>query len=354
MGEAKLRTAVKASVLRTTELLRAHSSPDGFVGLQLLAIDLGCQDAAMTYLGEFPAALQEGLSIARKQQTACSSSTTAPTTVLWFGWPCGRQQVTFLRTTPETVRCALIMALSGAAARGYGACLTSFAEPIWRSTFASLEPGFNDLSAAVSSEVARVYPSISIVGLGAEAQLITLPKMLTEEDEFGALGSVLRILDEFATTSDSLLRHCGRVSLSFDGLDDDPREVWDIPSCAQLMQEVDRHAPHWLWLASPVQYVMWLATLVADGKTQINEMSQVVLALDNAGAETVLQRGIHAAVDVLKFAGQDPMLDGVEAKLRRVQATLHSAVELMCGRIVGGGHGKVTALGRNKETSSGQ
>ena len=179
------------------------------------------------------------------------------------------------------------------------------------------------------------------MGLGQDARLITIPKISTDEQLYGSLGSVLRMLDEFAATSDSLVRHCGRVSLSFDGVDDDPREVWDIPMCAQLMKEINRHAPHWLWLASPAQYVMWLATLVADGKTQLNEQKQVVLDLSQSAASALLIRGIQGAVDALKSSGQDPTLDGIDVKLRGLQVTMRSATELMRGRLVGGGHGKM-------------
>jgi hypothetical protein len=339
MGEAKRRLAVKTSVQRLNNRLREHGGCTEPTNLQLLVIDLDCVGAATRYLGDLPTALQECLAIA--QQQVAAGATPAPTTVVWFGWPNGRQQVSYLAAAHDSVRTALEVALSGAAARGYGVSLTSIAAPIWQSAFSTLEPGFDELSAAVAAEVARVSSGITMVNLGEDARLITLPKMATDEQMFGTLGSVLRTLDEFAVTSDALLRQCGKVSISFDGLDDDPREVWDIPQCAQLMKEIDRHAPHWLWLTSPAQYVMWLATLVVDGKTGLNEQKQVVLELDQAAANAILLRGVLAAVDVLKFSGQDPTLDGVEAKLRRMQTTFLSGVELMHGRVVSGGHGKL-------------
>ena len=60
------------------------------------------------------------------------------------------------------------------------------------------------------------------------------------------LGTLSGLLDTDATVR----RFRGRVNVSFDGFDDDPREIYEIPEIRRFCAELDARFPYWLYFLS--------------------------------------------------------------------------------------------------------
>ena len=65
-------------------------------------------------------------------------------------------------------------------------------------------------------------------------------------DTSATLGTLSGLLDTDATVR----RFRGRVNVSFDGFNDDPREIYEIPEIRRFCAELDARFPYWLYFLS--------------------------------------------------------------------------------------------------------
>lgn len=75
----------------------------------------------------------------------------------------------------------------------------------------------------------------------------------------GDPSPLLRLLDSMIASKKSIDAHAGRVHITFDGYDDDPREIFEIEGPRDYLQRVAKHAPWWSLLSAPESLHIWLA-----------------------------------------------------------------------------------------------
>ena len=66
------------------------------------------------------------------------------------------------------------------------------------------------------------------------------------KDISATLGTLAGLLDADATVR----RFQGRVNVSFDGFNDDPREIYEMPEIRDFCADLDAHFPYWLYFLS--------------------------------------------------------------------------------------------------------
>lgn len=60
----------------------------------------------------------------------------------------------------------------------------------------------------------------------------------------------LPLLQRLTADRLSALEYCGRISLVFDGYDNDPRELFEIPEVRSYFQRLDEQWPYWFFFLS--------------------------------------------------------------------------------------------------------
>lgn len=75
--------------------------------------------------------------------------------------------------------------------------------------------------------------------------------VVPREDVFsGDLGETLGVLRYLATATEALTTYRERVDIRFDGFDEDPRELWEIPEVRSFVERLDEQFPFWLYFMS--------------------------------------------------------------------------------------------------------
>ncbi len=68
-----------------------------------------------------------------------------------------------------------------------------------------------------------------------------------DDIQSGDLSTVLDMLQGFLQSQDAVVNGRGRVSLFFEGYDDDPRDVYDIPEIRRYAKALDEAFPYWFY-----------------------------------------------------------------------------------------------------------
>jgi hypothetical protein len=61
--------------------------------------------------------------------------------------------------------------------------------------------------------------------------------------------TVLTALNSFLETQERVAWGRGRITLIFEGFDDDPRDVWNIPEIRRYIEKLDEQFPYWFYFA---------------------------------------------------------------------------------------------------------
>ena len=61
--------------------------------------------------------------------------------------------------------------------------------------------------------------------------------------------TVLTALNSFLETRERVVWGRGRITLIFEGFDDDPRDVWNIPEIRRYIKKLDEQFPYWFYFA---------------------------------------------------------------------------------------------------------
>ena len=68
--------------------------------------------------------------------------------------------------------------------------------------------------------------------------------------ENGDISATLGTLSDLLDTDATVRSFRGRVNVSFDGFNDDPREIYEIPEIRRFCAELDARFPYWLYFLS--------------------------------------------------------------------------------------------------------
>lgn len=71
-----------------------------------------------------------------------------------------------------------------------------------------------------------------------------------DEIQSGDVRTVLTPLQGFLQNRNAVVNGRGRVSLMFEGYDDDPRDVYDIPEIRRYAKLLDEEFPYWFYFVS--------------------------------------------------------------------------------------------------------
>lgn len=77
---------------------------------------------------------------------------------------------------------------------------------------------------------------------------LNIPRRDVEDQD---TATTILVLKGFLSTQQRLMNGRQRLVLGFDGYDDDPRDVYDIPAVREFVQAVDRAFPYLFYFADP-------------------------------------------------------------------------------------------------------
>ena len=88
---------------------------------------------------------------------------------------------------------------------------------------------------------------VSLEDLGADWLGVVVSRSDVESNDVSATLQTLSAVLDDATT---VRRFQGRVSVSFDGFNEDRREIYEIPEIRRFCTGLDAHFPYWLYFLS--------------------------------------------------------------------------------------------------------
>ncbi|MBN6740606.1 hypothetical protein JKG47_08710 [Acidithiobacillus sp. MC6.1] len=83
------------------------------------------------------------------------------------------------------------------------------------------------------------------------------------------IGPTLKILESLSVSADAVRGYCGRLIITFDGYDNDQREVWEIPEIRSYFAKLTEAWPYWLWFMNKApahSQIPLLTFLLLDGR----------------------------------------------------------------------------------------
>lgn len=303
MGDSKRKqtvTAAQSQLLQVLDGLSEGPRVPGLEPVQVLAFRLNCAEEVRAKLGQMPALVDKLIEGAAEGPREGKT----PQAVLWEHWPGGRQVGRLLTKFEEVQMLYCPEIYSNAAVRGWEVRIAAFPDKGWSGTMHEVREVHARNLAQIIQLMAAAPPLVHEHMQGLHA--IRVPLVLDEGMRAGLVGQVLRLLDAMAASQSTLQKNFGRILLAFDGYDDDPREVWDIPHPREFMRRLHHHAPWWPLLIGPGQPYVWLAPQLAKAPAKVSPADGLVGFPMNQGQALALLSALSRnCVDALFFAGFD-------------------------------------------------
>lgn len=83
--------------------------------------------------------------------------------------------------------------------------------------------------------------------------------------EKGLTGDAIDRLCTLSESESNVIRFAGNMLFAFDGYDNDPREIWQIPECINFMRGLDAEWPYWFhFLEKTGPSIQMLISLLCD------------------------------------------------------------------------------------------
>ena len=101
----------------------------------------------------------------------------------------------------------------------------------------------------MESHLSKLKPGLVVIGIGRDD--------VESHDISHALGSLVALL----TDPETVRRLQGKVAIVFEGYDDDPREVYEIPEVRRFCNTLDERFPYWFYFLTTIQQNLKVVTL---------------------------------------------------------------------------------------------
>jgi len=115
----------------------------------------------------------------------------------------------------------------------------------------------------------------------------------------------LRILDALVVNTDAIEGNWMNLRLAFDGYDDDPREVFEIPEIRSFLAAVMKNAPWWVGLVSPSEYSTWFGCVATMPSVRYSNNREIKIQFHPNEIELLLPQIINGAGTLLRCSGMD-------------------------------------------------
>lgn len=154
-------------------------------------------------------------------------------------------------------------------------------------------------SGRTDSHIAKLKPDFLMVGIGRD------------KVESNDIAPALSTLTDLFADPNAVRRLQGRVSILFEGYDDDPREVYEIPEVRRFCAALDRRFPYWLYFLTTIQNNLKVVTFCLV-RVKVLRPGQIWVDTDD------LQRFLLSHVSAMNTVFDRYSL-GEEAKLARTE-----------------------------------
>lgn len=134
--------------------------------------------------------------------------------------------------------------------------------------------------------------------------------------EAGDVSDALHLLRTVSATLSTLRNHAGRVMLSFEGYDADPRQVWDIPECRAFFGRLWTEWRGWMYLLEHDASELRLALNLVGHPISTGPAKDGVAptGLEAEELVTLVSEGVDGALELLRKlggGGDDPHVDAM-------------------------------------------
>lgn len=126
------------------------------------------------------------------------------------------------------------------------------------------------------------------------------------EVESMATSGIVNLFSLLTITPDEVFRNAQRVLLTFDGYDDDSREVFEIKEVQMFIKEVAARFPGWLILIYPAIYIVWFSCLVDIVKMIRMDNGVYKVEYPPNGLESAVSASMAMSVELLLDEEMNP------------------------------------------------
>ncbi len=84
--------------------------------------------------------------------------------------------------------------------------------------------------------------------------VILIPKSVVEQQD---LEFTMSGLDKLLVDEETIRKSKNKLTVGFDGYDDDPREIFEIDEIRDYLQAVTKKFPYWFYFCSKSEHTLW-------------------------------------------------------------------------------------------------
>jgi len=88
--------------------------------------------------------------------------------------------------------------------------------------------------------------------------VILIPKSVIEQQD---LDFTLSGLDKLLVDEETIRKSKNKLTVGFDGYDDDPREVYEVDEIRDYLQTLTKRFPYWYYFCSKSDHSLWVILL---------------------------------------------------------------------------------------------
>lgn len=307
MSESKHRKRLEKAEAELLTVLQRHSIVIGDEGLscvQALLIELDAVEDARKALGYLPPAVEAHVQEALAIRATPKDGKRLPEAVYWEKAPGGRTRLKLVSLTGGGHEFLAELVLDSAAARGYGLKFCAFPSGEWPERIEAAKAEEKRTAKQVAEDLSK--STINLMVLPQGFSLLRVPKMTDESMVSGCVAGTLRLMDNLVASRGAARKSGGVMRISFDGYDEDTREVWDVQENRWFLEAVNEFAPWWSWVAAPGDAMIWTGGLFSTAPTIIGDDDKVAFPVNKRVMREALRISLNEVLDTLKAVGVDP------------------------------------------------
>lgn len=240
--------------------------------------------------------------------------------VEWIRWPSGREQIRRLPAALNDIEAGIRSRAGLFTRRANGLALVTFKDGQMQA--------WTDVATETGREASELRKSFERGGIKAPVSVEQVKDLRQDGawqikvqcgSGFEAASVAAMVIDELekmACNKEAILKHSGRVMLTFAGLEKDEREAWDVPEVREIVRRVAGEVKWWALMTHLTHAYLWIACCVDRGETLYQADGEVFHQFDShVLSDRVSRWGMDAAAVMAEAGLSDQQTAAVSARV---------------------------------------
>ena len=167
-----------------------------------------------------------------------------------------------------------------------------------RAKVAAMQP----IPGTSSSEQPTLRKRMHMATDGKQLRQMNVPRQMVERGDWTAL---IKELSDCVATQEMARLTRGSMVVSFDGYDEDPRQVWDVPEVRSFVRQVCKAVPWWTHYPAPQlgMTTVWTLSLREDAVSSSFATNKTFVKIDPAKTMASLKEALTATGELYRRLG---------------------------------------------------